>query len=227
MGELIVEYENAFTPDLTNLTLLYRLSSHYKEGHSKVAKSFGEYVREKRTKIVEKAPKDMIQLLLDFKDQMDEVVSKSFEDSQLFKNTLKEQCERFINSSGGEKPAQLIAAFIDTKMKSKQNKVIKTGEQDKDQEIEHVLNKVMVLFRCIQGKDTFEIYYKKDLAKRLINSKNQNVDAEKNMLSKLKHECGPQFTAHLEGMFRDMQKCKKSCQVKNLFEDFQLFLRFF
>merc|ERR1712066_840917 len=104
-----------------------------------------------------------------------------------------------------------IATFIDTKMKGKQNKV-KTGENDKENDIEQMLNKVMGLFRCIQGKDTFEIYYKKDLAKRLINSKNQNVDAEKNMLGKLKHECGPQFTAHLEGMFRDIDTSREETE---------------
>ena len=29
-------------------------------------------------------------------------------------------------------------------------------------------------------------------------------DSEKNMISKLKHECGCQFTSKLEGMFKDM-----------------------
>ena len=72
-----------------------------------------------------------------------------------------------------------------------------------------LFNTLFPFFRCIHGKDTFEIYYKKDLAKRLINTKSQNVDAEKNMLSKLKHECGPQFTAHLEGMFRDIETSKE------------------
>ena len=44
----------------------------------------------------------------------------------------------------------------------------------------------MVLFRFIHGKDVFEAFYKKDLAKRLLVGKSASVDAEKSMLSKLK-----------------------------------------
>lgn len=38
----------------------------------------------------------------------------------------------------------------------------------------------------IAGKDVFEAFYKKDLAKRLLVGKSASVDAEKSMLSKLK-----------------------------------------
>lgn len=37
------------------------------------------------------------------------------------------------------------------------------------------------------GKDVFESYYKKDLAKRLLFGRSASVDAEKSVLSKLKH----------------------------------------
>ena len=43
----------------------------------------------------------------------------------------------------------------------------------------------MCLF-LYQGKDVFEAFYKKDLAKRLLVGKSASVDAEKSMLSKLK-----------------------------------------
>jgi hypothetical protein len=45
-------------------------------------------------------------------------------------------------------------------------------------------------FRFIHGKDVFEAFYKKDLAKRLLVGKSASVDSEKSMLSKLKAECG-------------------------------------
>ena len=41
------------------------------------------------------------------------------------------------------------------------------------------------MFSCI-GKDVFEAFYKKDLAKRLILGKSSSIDAEKSMLSRLK-----------------------------------------
>ncbi|CAM1154344.1 CUL3 (predicted) [Pycnogonum litorale] len=71
-------------------------------------------------------------------------------------------------------------------------------------EIESVLDKTMVLFRFLQEKDVFEWYYKQHLAKRLLFNKSVSDDSEKNMISKLKTECGCQFTSKLEGMFKDM-----------------------
>jgi hypothetical protein len=41
-------------------------------------------------------------------------------------------------------------------------------------------------FFLFPGKDVFEAFYKKDLAKRLLVGKSASVDAEKSMLSKLK-----------------------------------------
>ena len=55
-----------------------------------------------------------------------------------------------------------------------------------------------------QGKDVFEAFYKKDLAKRLLLGKSSSTDAEKTMITKLKAECGSQFTNKLEGMFKDV-----------------------
>lgn len=77
----------------------------------------------------------------------------------------------------------------------------------------------MVLFRFIHGKDVFEAFYKKDLAKRLLVGKSASVDAEKSMLSKLKQECGGVFTLKLEGMFKDMELSK---DIMNAFDQVRL-----
>jgi len=69
---------------------------------------------------------------------------------------------------------------------------------------EVVLEKAMVLFKFLQEKDVFERYYKIHLSKRLLLDKSISDDSEKSMISKLKTECGCQFTSKLEGMFRDM-----------------------
>ena len=62
---------------------------------------------------------------------------------------------------------------------------------------------VLCMFH-LQGKDVFEAFYKKDLAKRLLLGRSASTDAEKNMITKLKTECGSQFTNKLEGMFKDV-----------------------
>ena len=71
-----------------------------------------------------------------------------------------------------------------------------------------ILKNAALLSRFIHGKDVFEAFYKKDLAKRLLVGKSASVDSEKSMLSKLKAECGAGFTMKLEGMFRDMELSK-------------------
>jgi cullin-4 len=48
----------------------------------------------------------------------------------------------------------------------------------------------------------FEAFYKQLLARRLLLQKSASDDAERSILSKLKHECGAVFTAKLEGMFK-------------------------
>jgi cullin-4 len=72
-----------------------------------------------------------------------------------------------------------------------------------DDEFDAVLDKALSLFRCIHGKDVFEAFYKKDLAKRLLLDKSASADLEKSMVAKLKAECGAAFTSKLEGMFKD------------------------
>ena len=73
-----------------------------------------------------------------------------------------------------------------------------------EEELEALLDSVLILFRFLSGKDVFEAFYKKDLAKRLLLHRSASVDAEKSMLGKLKGECGAQFTSKMEGMFRDV-----------------------
>ena len=55
-----------------------------------------------------------------------------------------------------------------------------------DAALEATLNDVLFLFRFTQGKDIFEAFYKRDLAKRLLLNKSASFDAERSMLLKLK-----------------------------------------
>jgi cullin 4 len=76
---------------------------------------------------------------------------------------------------------------------------------DEDVELDRQLEQGVELFRFIEGKDVFEAFYKKDLARRLLMSRSASQDAERNMLTKLKSECGSNFTHNLEQMFKDQE----------------------
>ena len=85
------------------------------------------------------------------------------------------------------------------------DKLKKGGSIRGDVEIESHLGKAMTLFCFLQEKDIFEHFYKQHLAKRLLLDKSISDDLEKTILSKLKAECGCQFTRNLENMFRDKE----------------------
>jgi cullin-4 len=79
---------------------------------------------------------------------------------------------------------------------------------DEEAELYRQLDMGLEVFRFIEGKDVFEAFYKKDLARRLLMGRSASEDAEKYMLSKLKDECGSNFTHNLEQMFKDQRTSK-------------------
>ncbi|XP_069323892.1 cullin-4A isoform X2 [Eulemur rufifrons] len=186
-------------PDLTQM---YQLFSRVKGGQQALLRHWSEYIKTFGTTIVinPEKDKDMVQDLLDFKDKVDHVIEVCFQKNERFVNLMKESFETFINKRPN-KPAELIAKHVDSKLRA-------GNKEATDEELERTLDKIMILFRFIHGKDVFEAFYKKDLAKRLLVGKSASVDAEKSMLSKLKHECGAAFTSKLEGMFKDMELSK-------------------
>uniref|UniRef100_A0A8C1PKZ9 Cullin 4A n=1 Tax=Cyprinus carpio TaxID=7962 RepID=A0A8C1PKZ9_CYPCA len=184
------------------LTLLYELFSKVKGGLTALLQAWREYIKSFGAEIVSSPERDkeMVQELLDFKDKMDHVMQRCFQRNDSFINAMKEAFESFINKRPN-KPAELIAKYVDSKLRA-------GNKEATEEELERILDKIMIIFRFIHGKDVFEAFYKKDLAKRLLVGKSASVDAEKSMLSKLKHECGAAFTSKLEGMFKDMELSK-------------------
>eukprot|EP00058_Branchiostoma_floridae_P007859 XP_002593347.1 hypothetical protein BRAFLDRAFT_277112 [Branchiostoma floridae] len=182
-----------------DLKLLYNLFSRVKAGLETLCQHWGDYIKSFGSTIVINPEKDktMVQELLDFKDKVDNILQSCFSSNEKFINTMKESFETFINKRLN-KPAELIAKYVDSKLRA-------GNKEATEEELERMLDKIMVLFRFIHGKDVFEAFYKKDLAKRLLVGKSASVDAEKSMLSKLKQECGGAFTSKLEGMFKDME----------------------
>ncbi|KAM9826637.1 cullin-4A isoform 2-T2 [Syngnathus typhle] len=187
---------------VTELALLYQLFSKVKDGLPTLLQFWRDYIKTFGEEIVctPEKDKDMVQELLDFKDKMDNVAQSCFARSEGFINAMKEAFETFINKRPN-KPAELIAKYVDSKLRA-------GNKESTEEELERILDKIMIIFRFIHGKDVFEAFYKKDLAKRLLVGKSASVDAEKSMLSKLKHECGAAFTSKLEGMFKDMELSK-------------------
>jgi len=133
--------------------------------------------------------------LIALKDLFEKFLSQSFGNNQEFKLTIEKDFTFFINSN--PRSPEYLALSIDDKLR----KGLKSANED---DVERTLDKAMVLFKFLTEKDTFERYYKQQLAKRLLLGKSISEDAEKAMLQKLRVECGNQFTNKLDGMFRDI-----------------------
>ncbi|KAG0468748.1 hypothetical protein HPP92_018076 [Vanilla planifolia] len=165
--------------------------------------ALGSYIRGTGQCIVmdEEKEKDLVSCLLDLKASLDTILEESFSKNEAFSSTIKDSFEHLINIRQN-RPAELVAKFLDEKLRA-------GNKGTSEEELEGTLDRVLVLFRFIQGKDVFEAFYKKDLAKRLLLGKSASIDAEKSMISKLKTECGSQFTNKLEGMFKDIELSKE------------------
>lgn len=167
-----------------------------------VRKHFADYVKRVAMALVaeesEEKDKALVQGLLDFKARMDALVADAFVGNETFSQALRAGLELAANSRDN-KPAELIAKYMDLKLRGGPRLAGVASEE----ELEALLDRAMFLFRCVHAKDVFEAFYKRDLSKRLLSSRTSSNELERSMVGKLKAECGGQFTAKLEGMFKD------------------------
>lgn len=203
----IVEMENSGVihmlqnQKIEDLNSMYKLFSRVTDGLRTVCDCVSQFLRERGRTLVQEDQESstnavsFVQNLLTLKDGFEHFLHYSFNNDKLFKHMIAADFEHFLNLN--PKSPEYLSLFIDDKLK-------KGVKGMTEQEIEGILDKTMVLFRFLQEKDVFERYYKQHLAKRLLLNKSVSDDSEKNMISKLKTECGCQFTSKLEGMFKDI-----------------------
>ncbi|KAF9163249.1 Cullin-3 [Actinomortierella ambigua] len=137
-----------------------------------------------------------VQDVLDLKDRFNDILINAFAKEKAFETAFNAAFETFVNKN--PKAPEFISLFIDDKLK-------KGFRGKSDDEVDTVLSKTTTLFRFLSDKDIFERYYKQHLANRLLHGRSLSDEAERGMITKLKVECGFQFTSKLEGMFTDMK----------------------
>ncbi|KXX76455.1 Cullin-4B [Madurella mycetomatis] len=193
------------------------------------------YVRDTGAAIVSDTQRgdDMVIRLLELRRSLDIMIRDAFAKDEVFVYGLRESFGHFINdkksssswNTGTSKVGEMIAKYIDMLLRgglktlpksllsdskdradAEMSGVASTG--DEDAELDRQLDYGLELFRFIEGKDVFEAFYKKDLARRLLLGRSASQDAERSMLAKLKSECGSSFTHNLEQMFKDQELAK-------------------
>jgi len=129
------------------------------------------------------------------KEKYDHIVAVPFQADQGLETALTRSFTDFINEF--ERSSEYLSLFFDENMK----KGIKGKTEN---EVDALLDKGITLLRYIQDKDMFERYYKKHLSRRLLMKRSVSMDAERQMISKMKMEVGNTFTQRIEAMFKDM-----------------------
>uniref|UniRef100_A0A803TWK7 Cullin 4A n=1 Tax=Anolis carolinensis TaxID=28377 RepID=A0A803TWK7_ANOCA len=131
---------------IADLTQMCQLFSRVKGGQQLLLQYWSEYIKNFGTTIVvnPEKDKDMVQELLDFKDKVDHIIEVCFQKNEKCINLMKESFETFINKRPN-KPAELIAKYVDSKLRA-------GNKEATDEELERILDKIMIIFRFIHGK---------------------------------------------------------------------------
>ncbi|KAL6714611.1 hypothetical protein ACLMJK_008036 [Lecanora helva] len=133
--------------------------------------------------------------ILRLKGKFDTVLEAAFQGDQGLQTAFTRSFTEVVNAF--ERTSEYLSLFFDENMK----KGIKGKTEN---EVDSLLDKGITLLRYIQDKDMFERYYKKHLSKRLLMKRSVSMDAERQMISKMKMEVGNTFTQRIEAMFKDM-----------------------
>lgn len=144
-----------------------------------------------------------IKSVIQFLQYFNGICQKSFENNKLFLLACKEAYISTINFVAGKfTMVEILSVFVDTLQKPQSTAV---GSQKlTEPEIENLLYETISIFSHLKAKDVYVELYRVHLSRRLLNSRSASYEMEMNYVSKLKINCGAQFTSKLEGMLFDL-----------------------
>ncbi|CAO3631192.1 unnamed protein product [Cunninghamella echinulata] len=180
---------------IDDISLLYRLLTRVGQLDTCV-KYFTNYVKTKGTSIIRDHTKveELFAFLSSFVRRVDNLVQHSFEEDELFVSSYKECLDHFLNIRQNNVTV-LLSNYIDYLLKHE-----KTDDKS--------LDTYIMFFRLLQSKDSFEVLYRQDLAKRLLLDVG-SAKSEKMILNKMKKESGAAYTSKLEKMLRDIKHSRE------------------
>ncbi|KAL4385870.1 hypothetical protein GQ457_09G008190 [Hibiscus cannabinus] len=205
-----------------DLSRMYRLYCKIPRGLDPVADIFKQHVTAEGTALVQaigaasNAPgvqeHVLLRKIIELHHKYMAYVTDCFQNHNLFCNALKDAFKVFCNNTGTDSSsAELLATFCDD--------ILKKGGSEKlsDEAIDETLENAVKLLAYINDRDLFAEFYRKKLARRLLFDRSANDDHERSVLSKLKQQCGEQFTSKMEGMVTDITLSRENHAA---FEDY-------
>lgn len=195
---------------LEDLTRMYNLLSRVARGTDPLKDALEKHVATIGAQAIEAVatsaaqdPTQYVTVLLNVHHKYNTLVIDAFKSDASFTSSLDKACRVFINDNavtrteGPGKSPELIAKYCDLLLK-------KSPKNPEEQETLEILNGVMLVFKYLEDKDVFQTFYSKMLAKRLIHGTSSSDYLEGQMISKLKQNCGQEYTSKLARMFADI-----------------------
>ncbi|KJE88376.1 Cullin 1a [Capsaspora owczarzaki ATCC 30864] len=190
-----------------DLTRMYHLLRRIPGGIDPMLVAFEQNVTAAGLKEIERLsdaaqkPEPYVDALLVLHSKHNDIIRTSFDNDNQLIAALDKAFRSIINDTAKSKSAgkapELLAAFCDQLLK-------KSNKNQSEAEIEEKLQQVIKIFKYIEGKDIFQKFYSKFLAKRLIHGVSVSDEAESMMIAELKAVCGYDYTTKLQRMFTDM-----------------------
>uniref|UniRef100_UPI00359000F2 cullin-1-like n=1 Tax=Myxine glutinosa TaxID=7769 RepID=UPI00359000F2 len=221
------EFQNLLDDDKNDdLARMYFLVLRIQDGLGEMQALLKTHIHNQGLSAIEKCgegavdhPKIYVQTILEIHKKYNGLVMSAFNKNTGFVAALDKACARFINTNAvtrmantSSKSPELLARYCDSLLK-------KSSKNPEEADLEDALNQVIVVFRYIEDKDVFQKFYANMLAKRLVKHNSAGDDAETSMISKLREDCGFDYTSKLLRMLKD------DGISKNLNEQFKNHLR--
>lgn len=221
----------------TTINSLWMLAGRLTGGFKLVANAISQYARSRGEALIKtvggdspesgsktntnssvagKSGKQKISELLDLQKKLQNVLSHLPHSNEYC--SLKHVWEDIINPNSHQDNddinmvAEALAKYVDACLKDSKRHSVTTTMQSSTNEnwAEAVISGV---FCYLQAKDTFEAFYKQDLAKRLLWNRVVSMDVERHFVSLLKAECGAGYTSKMEGMFQDINFSRETMNL--------------
>jgi cullin 2 len=164
-------------------------------------------------------PTFFVEQMLQIHSKYSELIKDIFQSDQEFLSALDKACSTAINHRVNTKvpcrSPELLAKYCDSLLR-------KSSKEFTENEIDDKLLSCITIFKYLDDKDYFHKFFHKMLSRRLIGFLSFSMYAEENMINRLRHACGYEFTNKFHRMFTDMnvsedlnEKFSASCREEN------------